>query len=106
MKNIIKHFILLFLLFILNIGAFAISYPLFQTSTRILEDAYFAFDTKDYGTAIRLAEEAKIARRQEVSECLDILDQSLKPFAVKRAGDLITDVRTVSLKRDVFDAVE
>lgn len=98
--------IFLVLSFLIGSFAFAVSYPLFQESNRILEDAYFAFDTKDYGTAIRLAEEAKIARRQEVSECLDILDQSLKPFAVKSAGDLITDVRTILLKRDVFDAVE
>ncbi|MBR5867064.1 MAG: sporulation protein YqfD [Spirochaetaceae bacterium] len=97
-----------FLVLFLLIGSFsfAVSYPLFQSSNRTLEDAHSAFDSKDYGAALRLAEEAKIIRRQEVSECLEILDQALKPFAVRSAGDLITDVRSVLLKRDVFDAVE
>lgn len=106
MKNIIKHFILLFLLFILNIGAFAISYPLFQTSTRILEDAYFAFDSEDYGNALKFAEKAKIMRRNEATDCLEVINQALKPLAVQKAGDSITEILTVLTERDIFDAIE
>ncbi len=105
MKSI--RIVFLFILFALfcSVG-WAVSYPLFHSSNRILEDAHFAFDCGDYGTALRLAEDAKITRRQEVQECMDVLDQSLKPFAVQKAGDVVFDVRAVLLERDVFDAVE
>ena len=85
---------------------FAISYPLFQTSNRILEDSYYAFDTGDYGTAFRLAEEAKLMRRLEVDDCLNLFIQAMKPQAVQKAGDSISEVLIILREREVFDAVE
>lgn len=106
MKNIIKHFILLLFVFLLNTSIFAVSYPLFQSSTRILEDAYYAFDADEYGSALKFAEKAKNMRRKEATDCLEVINQSLKPLAVQKAGDSITEIVTILKERDVFDAVE
>lgn len=86
-------------------ATFAVSYPLFQSSSRILEDAYYSFETGNYGDALRLADEAKIMRRQEVSDSLGILEQALRPIAVQNMGDSIEDVISVLKEREVFDAV-
>lgn len=91
---------------LLGASCFAISLPLFQNSTRILEDAQFAFDSGAYGEALRLAEEAKLLRQQEVDECLSALNQALRPQEVQDAGDDIAAVIAVLRSRDVYEVVD
>ena len=90
---------------LLGASCFAISLPLFQNSTRILEDAQFAFDSGAYGEALKLAEEAKLLHQQEVDECLSALNQALHPQEVQDAGDDISAVVAVLRSRDVYDVV-
>lgn len=86
-------------------SCFAISLPLFQNSTRMLEDAQFAFDSGEFGKALKLAEESKLLRQQEVDACLSALNQALHPQEVQDAGDDIPAVIAVLQSRDVYDVV-
>lgn len=90
---------------LLGTSSFAVELPLFQKSARLLEDAQFAFDSGEYGEALKLAEEARLLRHQEVDESLSALVQALRPKAVQDAGDDILAVTEALRSRDVYDVV-
>lgn len=73
---------------------------------RIFTEAQIAFDNQDYGNALKLVDQAKNARRQKVAWEVYTLENSLKPFEVKRAGDFIPDIKPVLEERQDYDALE
>ncbi len=75
-------------------------------SRRILTRAQTAFDAADYGAALKLAEEAKTARKRQIEWEVSTLRNSFKPAEVKYAGDTITDILPVLERREDFDAIE
>lgn len=101
-----KFFVCLFF-FVYSVASFfAVELPLFQGSLRVLEDAQYAYDSRSYGTALKLAEDAKLLRSQEVADYLGILDRALSPIEVRDAGDAISSVISVLKFREVYDAID
>jgi len=78
---------------------------IFQKSIRLLEEANYAFDLGEYGSAIKLAEEARITRESEAQNNLNILEDALKPNIVRKAGDSLIEVLSILKERQVYDAV-
>ena len=64
-----------FICLLCTIEIMADSYQWFHDSSRLFDDAYFEFDNGNYGVALRLAEEAKNTRNNEVNAAL-ILGES------------------------------
>ncbi|MGL4982167.1 MAG: tetratricopeptide repeat protein [Treponemataceae bacterium] len=77
-----------------------------QDQWKMMQFAQFAFDKKDYGTAIRYAEAAKKIKRDEISWSLHILNQALRPQEVRRQGDDLSEVIAIFHSRDSIDAIE
>jgi hypothetical protein len=73
---------------------------------RVLEKAVIAFETGEYGMALRLAEEAKQNKRREYNWFVQTLTDAMKPYQVQQAGDDIPAVLTALESRDAHDAVE
>lgn len=73
--------------------------------TRILEKARNAFESGDYGNALKLADSSKIARKKQVEWEIFTLQNSLKPVEVRHAGDSISDILPVLEKRQDYEAL-
>ena len=65
-----------------------------------------AFDSGNYGEALRLANDAKTARREIAAWESDTLSHALKSREVQRANGVLSDVLTVLKRREDYDAVE
>jgi hypothetical protein len=72
----------------------------------VLEKAVIAFETGEYGTALRLADEAKQNKRREYNWFVQTLVDAMKPYQVQQAGDDIFAVLTALESRDAHDAGE
>ncbi|MGL4987490.1 MAG: tetratricopeptide repeat protein [Treponemataceae bacterium] len=73
---------------------------------KIIQFAQQSFDQKNYGRAVRYAEEAKKIKREEITWALQVLNQALRPQEVRRQGDSLRDVFDVLQLRDSIDALE
>lgn len=95
-----------FICLLCTIKITADSYQWFHDSSRLFDDAYFEFDNGNYGIALRLAEEAKNTRNNEVNAALNMIGDAMRPLAVQNAGDSINEVIAVLKQRDVYEVVE
>ena len=81
-----------------------------ESDIKLLRSSRVEFDNGKYGEALRLANEAKIARREIVAWEADTLAYALKPCEVQkevqRANGVLSDVLAVLKKREDYDAVE
>ena len=73
---------------------------------KLLRRALIEFDNGNYGEALRLANDAKTARREIVAWEADTLSYALKPREVQKANGVLSDVLAVLKKREDYDAVE
>lgn len=73
---------------------------------KLLRSSRVEFDNGKYGEALRLANEAKTARRELVAWETDTLSYALKPREVQKANGVLSDVLAVLKKREDCDAVE
>ena len=73
---------------------------------KLFRFARVEFDDGNYGEALRLANEAKTARREIVAWEADTLSYALKPREVQKANGVLSDVLAVLKKREDYDAVE
>ncbi|MGI5096742.1 hypothetical protein IZU27_03675 [Treponema socranskii] len=73
---------------------------------KLFRFARVEFDVGNYGEALRLANEAKTARREIVAWEADTLSYALKPREVQKANGVLSDVLAVLKKREDYDAVE
>ncbi len=96
-----------FLLISLYITAQTPVKPLPETySWRILAQAETAFEQGGYGTALRLAEQAWINKKNETKWRVSILNEALKPAEVRRVGESISAVIWILEERQSYDALE
>ena len=77
-----------------------------ESDIKLLRSSRVEFDNGKYGEALRLANEAKIARREIVAWEADTLAYALKPREVQKANGVLSDVLAVLKKREDYDAVE
>ena len=73
---------------------------------KLLRHALIEFDDGKYGEALRLANDAKTARREIVAWEADTLAYALKSREVQKANGVLSDVLSVLKKREDYDAVE
>lgn len=73
---------------------------------KLLRRVLIEFDDGKYGEALRLANDAKTARREIVAWEADTLSYALKPREVQKANGVLSDVLSVLKKREDYDAVE
>jgi tetratricopeptide (TPR) repeat protein len=73
---------------------------------KVLESAHVAFESGEYGTALRLAETAKQNKKSEYERYSKILTDALKPAEVRRAGDSLAAVLAVLDSRNDTGAAE
>ena len=76
-----------------------------NSSRRILEQANEAFDSKDFGTAFRLAETAKERWKTEKERSVAVLEAALSQPALMKAGDNLETVSALLRERNNIDAV-
>ena len=71
----------------------------------IMEQATVAFDSSDYGNAMKYANQAKDARRAESEYETSVLENALTPRAVRRVGTAFPDVLAILAERDEKEAI-
>lgn len=81
-------------------------YNVFCRDKKTLNSAQIAFENHNYGEALKLAEEAKLIRRERNRYEISLLENSFKPAEVKYAGDSIADTLKVLEDRQDYDAIE
>ncbi|MDR3311858.1 MAG: hypothetical protein LBS64_01825 [Spirochaetaceae bacterium] len=106
-----KIFVFIALFILVLAGGFCVEFPsgIFRSDEqpwRLLEQAKIAFAQKDFGTALRLANEARANKAREYGRYLSTLTAELRPQQVQRAGDRIDGVLSVLRDRDSTAAVE
>ncbi|MFA6856978.1 MAG: hypothetical protein WCR31_07200 [Treponema sp.] len=73
---------------------------------RLLRDARDEYRSGNYGEALRLADEAKIERKNQVMWEIYTLQNSFKSFEVKKAADLLSAIIPILEKRQEYDSLE
>lgn len=81
-------------------------YNVFCRDKKTLNSAQIAFENHNYGEALKLAEEAKLIRKERNFYEISLLENSFKPAEVKYAGDSIADTLKVLEDRQDYDAIE
>ena len=76
-----------------------------NSSRRILEQANEAFDSKDFGTAFRLAETAKERWKTEKERSVAVLEAALSQPALMKAGDNLETALALLRERNNTEAV-
>jgi hypothetical protein len=78
----------------------------YDTDVRILRNARTEYGSGNYGQAIKLAEEAKIARKDKISWEIYTLQGSLKSSEVRKANDELSEIVPILEKRQEYDSIE
>ena len=76
-----------------------------KRDTFVYADAVDAFESGNYGRALKLCEDAVLSRKQKMTSEIELLKDACQPQEVSRAGDKISEVLPVLLSRDEYEAV-
>lgn len=104
MKKTLFAFCLVSLITV-SAGLFAETVKL-DRDTFVYADAIDAFESGNYGRALKLCEDAVLSRKQKMNREINLLKEACQPQEVSRAGDKITEVLPVLLSRDEYEAVK
>ncbi|MCQ2584312.1 MAG: hypothetical protein MJ185_01875 [Treponema sp.] len=74
--------------------------------TFVYADAVDAFESGNYGRALKLCEDAVLSRKQKMSGEIKLLKDACQPQEVSRVGDKISEVLPALLSRDEYEAVK
>ena len=111
MKN---KFLFCFIISCIFISSFSVVFAQHISSVRkpsgdeywyILKQAQNAYDSAEYGNAIKFAENAKEKKKQVAEWESFILDQTQKNYQVRKAGDFFDDILPVLKNKNYDDAV-
>lgn len=72
---------------------------------RIIEDAQIAFDDKNYGDSLTLAEKAKNERKLKSEYEVFVLENAFKPAEVKKQGNSISESLKILQERENYEAI-
>lgn len=76
-----------------------------DASWKILQKAQSAFDRADYSKSMSLLTDCLSQRKKEVEYIDFVLSNALKPYQVRRVGDVIDDVLKVLNERQEYEAI-
>ena len=97
--------ILLFAIFsIISLNAFGQS-NLNSKSTISFRNAQAAYESKEYGKALKYAEDAILYKKEQLKADYETISTSLTAREVKKAGDEITSIIPVLQNRDEYEVV-
>lgn len=75
-------------------------------SQKAFRNALYSFDSKDYGKALKYAEDSILFRRQEIEYEIYTLKESLSSRAVHSAGDNIQDILKLLTERKENETIK
>ena len=75
-------------------------------SWKMLQKAQAQFDQKNYNKALKLAGDCLSQRKKEVEYLDYVLENSLKPYQVRKVGDDIDEVLKILKERDEYESIE
>ena len=78
----------------------------YDNDVRILRNARTEYGSGNYGQAMKLAEEAKIARKNKIAWEIYTLQGSLKSSEVRKANDELSEIIPLLEKRQEYDSIE
>lgn len=78
----------------------------YDNDVRILRNARTEYGSGNYGQAMKLAEEAKIARKNKIAWEIYTLQGSLKSLEVRKANDELSEIIPILEKRQEYDSIE
>ena len=97
--------ILLVVLSFLSLSLFAQN-SLNSKSNVAFRNAQNAFENKEYGKALKYAEDAILYKKEKVMQDYSLIDTSIAARDVKRAGDNIEDIIPVLRERDEYECID
>ncbi len=68
-------------------------------------NAKVAYENKEYGKAIKYAEDAIVYKKEQLKADYETISQSIAAREVKKAGDNITNIIPVLTERDEYDVI-
>ena len=75
-------------------------------STIAYRNALYSYENKEYGKALKYAEDAILYRKEQITSDYNMIQTSLASREVKKAGDDIDSIITVLLSRDEYECVD
>lgn len=78
----------------------------YDNDVRILRNARTEYGAGNYGQSMKLAEEAKIARKDKIAWEIYTLQGSLKSSEVRKANDALSEIVPLLEKRQEYDSIE
>ena len=100
-----KRCSLFLLILILGFSTFAQN-ALNSKSAVAYRNAVNAFESKEYGKALKYAEDAILYKKNQILQDYNLIDSSIAARDVKRAGDNIEDIIPVLQERDEYECIE
>ena len=91
-------------LFLLGLSLFAQN-NLNSKSTIAYRNALKSFESKEYGKALKYAEDAILYRKEQVTADYNMIQTSLSSREVKKAGDDINNIIPVLTERDEYECI-
>ena len=99
-----KKIILILTLFICGFSIFAQS-SINSKSTIAFRNAQAAYESKEYGKALKYAEDAILYKKQQLNADYEAISTSIAAREVKKAGDDITNIIPVLTERDEYEVI-
>ena len=99
-----KKIILILTLFICGFSIFAQS-NINSKSTIAFRNAQAAYESKEYGKALKYAEDAILYKKQQLNADYEAISTSIAAREVKKAGDDITNIIPVLTERDEYEVI-
>lgn len=102
-----KRFFTVLLITFCGMSLFAVpKKPVTYNAEMTYRKALSAYDNQDYGKALKYAEDAILYKKQKVETELDLLNNTLSPKQVQKAGDNIEKVLAVLEERNEKESIK
>ena len=99
-----KRTLIFSVLLLLGTGLFAQN-NLNSKSNQSFRNAQVAYSNKEYGKALKLAEDAIVYKKEQLKSDYETIAQSIAAREVKKAGDNIPNIINVLTERDEYDVI-
>ena len=99
-----KKIVLLFIVSCISLTLFAQN-NLSSKSIISFRNAQAAYENKEYGKALKYAEDAILYKKEQVKSDYDTIATSIAAREVKKAGDEITEIIPVLNRRDEYEVI-
>jgi tetratricopeptide (TPR) repeat protein len=97
--------LLIVLIFLYSITCIFAQNNISSKSVNSFRNAQSAYENKEYGKALKYAEDAILYKKEQLKADYDTISSSLAARDVKKAGDEITSIIPVLKERDEYDVI-